>query len=74
MYSLYDLADFRDKIKYYQSHPDELAVIAEQAKSYVRTHYAHKNVAHHLIDTIKLIWEKGGNSDASPLATRFPDR
>jgi glycosyltransferase involved in cell wall biosynthesis len=74
MYNLYDLDDFKDKIKYYQNHTSELSAISKKAKSYVRTHYAHKNVARHLVDTIKLIWEKSGNIDASPLATRLPDQ
>jgi len=71
MHNIYDVDDFRDKVKFYQSHPVELSSIAEQGKQFVRLHYSHQQVAQHLVKTVKLIWEKGGELDAVPLAKRL---
>jgi len=71
MYQLYNIEDFKGKVQYYQLHPEELAQISENGMIFVRENYSHDKVSKIIMDTINLIWNKGSNAEATPVAERL---
>ena len=57
MHEKHNIADFRDKVRYYQEHPQELARLAANSTLHVRTRYSHEQVARTLHMQIETIWE-----------------
>ena len=71
MHRTSDLADFRQRVAYYQSNESQLSAIAAEGNLFVHEHYSHAKVADHIRDTVKLIWESGGKRQATSLASRL---
>ena len=57
MHEKHNLADFRDKVRHYQEHPQELARLAANSTMHVRNHYSHAQVARSLQVQIEVLWE-----------------
>ena len=72
MFRQYDIDSFRDKVAWYQEGELRLAAIATEGYHFVRQYYSHKGVADRVVETTALIWGRGGDVIASPLADRLP--
>ena len=53
MHQKHDIADFRDKVTFYQQNPDKLAAIAANSVMMVRNRYSHAQVARSLYTDIE---------------------
>lgn len=71
MFRLYDTDDFRSKVTWFQQNPSRLGEIAAAGHRYVTENYTHAMVADHVWNTAKLIWERGGDVTATPIADRL---
>jgi hypothetical protein len=67
MYRQYDIDDFRDKVTWYQRNESRLSEIAAEGYRFVTKNYSHKSVANSVMETTKLIWNRGGKIIARPL-------
>lgn len=52
MYKEYDVADYKEKVEYYQHHPEKLIEIQKNGYNYVRKHFSHEKIAENIIRDI----------------------
>ncbi|MDA9945233.1 glycosyltransferase [Schleiferiaceae bacterium] len=71
MFEAYNIIDFQEKVKYYQSNQIELEVIARAGRKFVVENYSLIKNVEHIINTTDHIVSHGGNIEATPLIERI---